>query len=294
LTFRISDGAFVARHSAETLRVRHRLDPESERIALYVRLTSVLRGRIESGEWEEGHRIPSIEELCDEYGVARNTVRQALQLLRSDGLIDGGRGVGTFVLKRPAGRIANADLKDAISDPLHLGPDQSIEILSRTRNVQMPDALRGERNVHASYTKVRKLHRFRGRPFALMDIYIASQIYARFPGKRDETTKIAKLLRDSGVRLADSRLEITTRHPDHDTAKLLEYSMAGSLVCMRRWRTDVEGKIVTAGNYLYRGDLFVLDIAEPFAGIGPARTDFVPGVRGISRRGNRSRKKRRP
>ena len=114
------------------------------------------------------------------------------------------------------------------------------------------------------------------------------------PGKRDETTKIAKLLRDSGVRLADSRLEITTRHPDHDTAKLLEYSMAGSLVCMRRWRTDVEGKIVTAGNYLYRGDLFVLDIAEPFAGIGPARTDFVPGVRGISRRGNRSRKKRRP
>ena len=186
MTFRISDGAFVARHSAETLRVRHRLDPESERIALYVRLTSVLRGRIESGEWEEGHRIPSIEELCDEYGVARNTVRQALQLLRSDGLIDGGRGVGTFVLKRPAGRIANADLKDAISDPLHLGPDQSIEILSRTRNVQMPDALRGERNVHASYTKVRKLHRFRGRPFALMDIYIASQIYARFPGKRDE------------------------------------------------------------------------------------------------------------
>jgi GntR family transcriptional regulator len=277
----------VTTRARGALRVRHRLDPESERIALYVRLTSVLRGRIESGEWPEGHRIPSIEELCDEYAVARNTVRQALQLLKTDGLIDGGRGVGTFVLKRPAGRIVNADLKDAISDPLHLGPDQDIEILSRTRNVQLPDALRGDRGVHASYTKVRKLHRFRGRPFALMDIYIASHIYARFPRKRDETTKIAKLLRDCGVRLADSRLEITTRHPDHDTAKLLEYAMTGSLVCMRRWRTDAEGKIVTAGNYLYRGDLFVLDIAEPFAGLGAARTDFVPAVRRGSRTGRR-------
>jgi hypothetical protein len=54
--------------------------------------------------------------------------------------------------------------------------------------------------------------------------------------------------------------------------------MTGSLVCMRRWRTDAGNRIVTAG-YLYRGGLFVLDIAEPFAGIGPARTDFVPRVR---------------
>ncbi|AMN39876.1 GntR family transcriptional regulator [Rhodoplanes sp. Z2-YC6860] len=259
--------------------VRHRLDPESERIALYVRLTSVLRRRIETGEWGEGHRIPSIEELCEEYGVARNTVRQALQLLKSDGLIDGGRGVGTFVLKSPGGRVANNELKEAISDPLHLGADQSIEILARNKKVQLPEALCGERGAYPDYTQVRKIHRFRGQPFALMDIYIAAQVYAKFPKGQDGSTKIARLLRDSGVRIADSRLEITTRHPDHETARLLEYSMTGSLVCMRRWRTDADNRIVTAGTYLYRGDLFVLDIAEPFAGIGPARTDFVPRVR---------------
>jgi GntR family transcriptional regulator len=259
--------------------VRHRLDPESERIALYVRLTSVLRRRIETGEWGEGHRIPSIEELCEEYDVARNTVRQALQLLKSDGLIDGGRGVGTFVLKSPGGRVVNNELKEAISDPLHLGADQSIEILARTKKVQLPGPLRGERGAYPDYTQVRKIHRFRGQPFALMDIYIASQVYAKFPKGQDSSTKIARLLRDGGVRIADSRLEITTRHPDHETARLLEYSMTGSLVCMRRWRTDAGNRIVTAGTYLYRGDLFVLDIAEPFAGIGPARTDFVPRVR---------------
>jgi GntR family transcriptional regulator len=260
--------------------VRHRLDPESERIALYVRLTGILRSRIESGEWAPGRRLPSIEHFCKEYDLARNTVRQALQLLKSDGLIGGGRGVGTFVLKASNRSAPNDELKDAISDPLHLGVDQSIEILRRRKNVAVPDSLRRSLPVHDTYTPVRKIHRFRGQPFALMDIYIASHIYERFPKGQDAWIKIAGLLRDCRIRIVNSRLEITTRHPDAETAALLEYSMTGSLVCMRRWRTDARGRIATAGTYLYRGDLFVLDIAEPFAGLGPSRTDLVPRVRG--------------
>jgi GntR family transcriptional regulator len=264
--------------------VHHRLNPESERIALYVRLTSVLRRRIESGEWVDGHRIPSIEDLCKEYDVARNTVRQALQLLREAGLIDGGRGVGTFVKKRSAGWTVDKDLKNAISDPLNLGPDQSIEVLERATKVQLPEALRGARATYSHYVLVRKIHRFRGQPFALMDIYIASPVYERFRKGGDNTTKIARLLRDCGARIADSRIEITTRHPDLETAQRLEYSMTGSLVCMRRWRTDAQKRVVTAGTYLYRGDLFVLDIAEPFAGLGARRIDFIPHPQKLARK----------
>ena len=90
------------RNSDSLPQIRHRLNPEDDRIALYVRLTSVLRSRIATGEWKVGLRIPSIEALCTEYGVARNTVRQALEILSSEGLIRGGRGVGTFVLQAPA------------------------------------------------------------------------------------------------------------------------------------------------------------------------------------------------
>jgi GntR family transcriptional regulator len=144
----------------------------------------------------------------------------------------------------------------------------------------VPESLRRGLPVYDAYTQVRKIHRIRGQPFALMDIFIASPVYDRFPKAQDASIKIARLLRDCGIRVADSRLEITTRHPDPEVAKLLEYSMTGSLVCMRRWRTDRQGRIVTAGTYLYRGDLFVLDIAEPFAGLGPSRTNLVPRVQG--------------
>ncbi|MCX7310632.1 MAG: GntR family transcriptional regulator [Alphaproteobacteria bacterium] len=259
--------------------VRHRLDPEGDRIALYLRLTGILRSRIENGEWAKGERLPSIELLCKEYDLARNTVRQALQLLKSDGLIGGGRGIGTVVLAASRRKLAGRDLKDAISDPLNLGADQSIEVLKRRRNASVPDGLRGGLPAYDAYTELRKIHRFRGQPFALMDIFIASPVYDRFPKGQDGSIKVARLLRDCGVRVAQSRLEITTRHPDPEMAELLGYSMTGSLVCMRRWRTDAQGRIVTAGTYLYRGDLFVLDISEPFAGLGPSRTDFVPRVR---------------
>jgi GntR family transcriptional regulator len=259
--------------------MRHRLNPEADRIALYVRLTSVLRSRIANGEWKVGQRIPSIEALCEEYDVARNTVRQALELLKSEGLIGGGRGLGTFVRQSPALSALDDDLKNAISDPLTLGPDQSIQVLKRLKKVSVPEDLVRGLSVYSDYTLIRKLHRFRDQPFALMDIYVASPIYDRFPKGHDTSIKIARLLRDQGISIAKSQLEITTRPADHEAAQLLDYSMAGSLVCMRRWRTDKQGRIVTAGTYLYRGDLFVLDIAEPFAGLGPSRTDFVPRVR---------------
>lgn len=255
--------------------IRHRLNPEDDRIALYVRLTSVLRSRIATGEWKIGQRIPSIDALCKEYGVARNTVRQALEILSTEGLIRGGRGVGTIVLQAPAISAIDDDLKNAISDPLTLGPDQTIQVLNRAKKVSIPDQLVRGLPVFSEYTLIRKLHRFRDQPFALMDIYVASPIYDRFPKRADASVKIARLLRDSGVQIAKSRLEITTRPADHEAAQLLDYSMAGSLVCMRRWRTDKQGRIVTAGTYLYRGDLFVLDIAEPFEGLGPSRTAFV-------------------
>ncbi|MCK9915560.1 GntR family transcriptional regulator [Microbacteriaceae bacterium K1510] len=256
--------------------MRHRINPEADRISLYVRLTSILRSRITSGEWKVGDRIPTIEELCTEYDVARNTVRQSLELLRSEGLISSGRGVGTFVLHGPVVPTTDDDLKAAISDPLTLGPEQSIQVLNRTKSTVVPSDLARGLPLYENYTLIRKLHRFRDQPFALMDIYVASAVYKRFPKGQDASIKIARLLRESGAPIAKSQLEITTRPADHETAQLLNYSMAGSLVCMRRWRTDKQGRLVTAGTYLYRGDLFVLDIDEPFAGLGPSRTDIIP------------------
>lgn len=73
-----------------------RIDPEGID-APYLQLANILRERIVSGEIPPGGRLPSLMELEEESGLARNTVRKALDLLKSEGLVVASQGRGMFV-----------------------------------------------------------------------------------------------------------------------------------------------------------------------------------------------------
>src|SRR3546814_13956645 len=66
-----------------------------------MRLATLFRRRIEAGQWPLGSQIPTVDRLADECGVARATIRQALDLLQGEGLIERHRGKGTFVRRHP-------------------------------------------------------------------------------------------------------------------------------------------------------------------------------------------------
>lgn len=64
-----------------------------------VHLTSqALRDRITSGGITPGERLPSEARLCEEFGVSRTVVREAIAALRADGLVEARQGAGVFVL----------------------------------------------------------------------------------------------------------------------------------------------------------------------------------------------------
>jgi DNA-binding GntR family transcriptional regulator len=69
--------------------------------AAYRQLATVLRDRIRSGELPPGRRMPSEKDLHDEFGLARETVRRAIAVLRAEGLIEVRHGHGTFVVEPP-------------------------------------------------------------------------------------------------------------------------------------------------------------------------------------------------
>ena len=68
--------------------------------ALYRRVAEALRMRIESGELGPRRRLPSIAELVEEHGVARDTAARAQQVLVDEGLAEVVPGWGTYVLER--------------------------------------------------------------------------------------------------------------------------------------------------------------------------------------------------
>ncbi|MFD8482945.1 GntR family transcriptional regulator [Kitasatospora sp. NPDC059673] len=66
----------------------------------YQRIAADLRRRIDSGEWEGGGRLPVESELEEQYGVARNTVRLAIDVLVNEGRVVRVQGKGTYLRRR--------------------------------------------------------------------------------------------------------------------------------------------------------------------------------------------------
>jgi DNA-binding GntR family transcriptional regulator len=62
-------------------------------------ITAIMRGRITSGQYPPGTRLPSTTTLAQEFGVATRTIRKGLAPLAAEGLIETRPGWGTFAAK---------------------------------------------------------------------------------------------------------------------------------------------------------------------------------------------------
>lgn len=83
------------------------LDRQSDRPP-FRQIADHLRALIDSGQVRPGERLPSEADLISHYGVARMTVRQAIQELRTEGRVVAEHGRGVFVRNpAPVRRLAS-------------------------------------------------------------------------------------------------------------------------------------------------------------------------------------------
>jgi GntR family transcriptional repressor for pyruvate dehydrogenase complex len=59
-----------------------------------------LISHVVSGDWKAGDRIPPERELCQQLGIARSSLREALKAMELIGMLDSRVGDGTFVCER--------------------------------------------------------------------------------------------------------------------------------------------------------------------------------------------------
>ncbi|WP_073578942.1 GntR family transcriptional regulator [Mycobacterium avium] len=80
------------------------------------RVADVLRQQIHADAYPDG--LPAELELADEFSVSRNTIREALAVLKREGLIDRGPRVGTHVAQRKYDHALDAllGLKETFKD----------------------------------------------------------------------------------------------------------------------------------------------------------------------------------
>lgn len=66
-----------------------------------VRIADDVRGQIEEGRLQPGEKLPGLPALAEHYGVSQVTARQAIGLLRQQGLVISRQGRGNFVREQP-------------------------------------------------------------------------------------------------------------------------------------------------------------------------------------------------
>ncbi len=70
-------------------------------LPIYTQIANELRQNINQGAYQVGDRLPTENQLSDRFGVNRHTVRRAIALLKSEGLLRVDQGRGTFVAGTP-------------------------------------------------------------------------------------------------------------------------------------------------------------------------------------------------
>lgn len=60
-------------------------------------IAGVIQEMIADGRLQPGDRLPTECQLCEQFGVSRTTLREAVQMLRSNGLLDVTPGRGSFI-----------------------------------------------------------------------------------------------------------------------------------------------------------------------------------------------------
>ena len=67
----------------------------------YIQIANDLRDDIQQGVYQVGDRLPSQQDLGGQFGVNRHTVRQAVEILKGEGLLRVDKGLGVFVANAP-------------------------------------------------------------------------------------------------------------------------------------------------------------------------------------------------
>jgi GntR family transcriptional regulator len=142
---------------------------------LYVQLIEILRGKIETREWDVGFRIPTEEDLCKTYGVSRATVRSAIAELVREGYLFRQQGKGTFV------KQVVSDILVMLTSFRELMLEPGIEFLTevRVQTTMMPigtigNLLNISLDKHIIYIK--RITVVDGKPLIIQEIHIPLHI----------------------------------------------------------------------------------------------------------------------
>lgn len=219
----------------------------------YAQLADLLRQRVARGVWALGHKLPSLDELVTEFGVARVTVRQAVDLLAREGLLSPQQGRGTFVTGQPA-QDRWLRLETSLHDLADVYRDDKPKLTLIEEASAMPVLQKQDGKPAARYHFMRRVHSRNGEAYCVISIYLDDRVFRMAPKRFRRETVVPVLLELPKVRIARARQTLAISTADLEVAGYLNINVNAPVAEVRRVCTAPDGTVLYLGEVTYRGD----------------------------------------
>jgi GntR family transcriptional regulator len=271
---------------------------------IYRQIADDLRRQIETGELEPGDQLKTEQELQEEYGASRNTIRDAIKWLITRRLVETRPGQGMFVpdaidpfvtpLSAPPGEIEKvfgvegaayaSEVEASLRSPKITVP--RVEVQQATERLapelQLPPG-----------THVVSRHQRRsidGRLWSLQTsfypMWLVEQGAIKLLQAQDIDEGAVSYLNQNGTKLVGWRDKIKVRAPDREETDSFRLPDDGRIAVIETRRTGYDKAgipfVLTVSVYPSDRNEFVLDVGHVPAEVGgPAPT--AKGAQGVSR-----------
>ncbi|MEZ4992919.1 MAG: GntR family transcriptional regulator [Saprospiraceae bacterium] len=236
-----------------------KLDQNSP-VPLHAQIEEYLRGLAAKKEYKNGNKfLPKEVTLAKKLGVSRSTIRQAINKLVHEGLIERKKGVGTKVVSQKI----STRLDNWISFTKEMR-NQGIEVVNYLVNISLVDA---DEEVYQALgvsrkKKIWKLEKIRGSKEAKY-LYSVSYFHPRIgiTGEENFVTPLYELLeKEHDTIVSTSKERLRAVKADSDISEMLDIEDDVPLLKRERLVTDPGDRPVEYNIVYYHTDYFTYDI----------------------------------
>lgn len=222
-------------------------------VPLHVEVADLFRNRILSGDVSAGARLPTVDQISAELGLAKMTVRQAMDALESEGLIERHSGRGTFVREVKLRAPKMLKMKAELSELLNI-----MSGLESTVSTVDPHP-EGKEVSKDGRLSLRRIHMRDGTPFCVVDLELSQEIFDRAP-ERFRSEIVIVVMKSLGVDIASAKQRVTISYADVDAARTLNIHLNSPVMRVAREFHDSKGYCVYSANLIYPGDSLGFEI----------------------------------
>lgn len=228
----------------------------SSSVPLYHQLKDIFLRKISEKEWNPGHKIPTENELIAQYKVSRTTVREAINELVHDGLLEKKQGRGTIVchvkMEEKLGKLTGF-AEEMEEKGLHPSAKLiSAKKMKTSVNVQKKLGLTSDENILA----IRRIRLADGEPIAIENSYWPEEIGDMLLKNDLESAAFYQIIENQGIPLKEADEFISATAATKEEADWLGVPEDSPLLQMERIVYSVSGIPVEFTRTKYRSERY--------------------------------------